>query len=151
MAAPGFPSRSFATQQGLSSSLIFNSENLKEGPCHVPSLCPVPNLWLGLEGGWRPRAQAQRLRGVCSQHSQQGTFSLLLARITRLQGHLVPPRFATQERRGEAAGPQDRGRGSPSKLHGRGSDKGHWAGAHMWPLLVLPDTTAEALWGKPGC
>lgn len=87
--------------------------------------------------------------GKCSQHSsEEGMFSLLLARITGLQGHLVPPRFATQARGGEAVAP-GQGWGSPSRLRGRVSDKGT-----RLELICGPrrhsQTQQQRLWGWGG-
>lgn len=87
--------------------------------------------------------------GKCSQHSsEEGMFSLFLARITRLQGHLVPSRFATQARGGEAVAP-GQGRGSPSRLRGRVSDKNS-----SLELICGPrrhsQTQQQRLWGWGG-
>lgn len=108
-------------------------------------LAQVGDPWLLTQG----TGMAALGHGKCSQHSsEEGMFSLFLARITRLQGHLVPSRFATQARGGEAVAP-GQGRGSPSRLRGRVSDKNS-----SLELICGPrrhsQTQQQRLWGWGG-
>lgn len=94
---------------------------------------------VGLGGKRRPALQGLGDR-VPPAQLREGTFSWLPAGIMRLQGHLVPPGFATQASPGEGR-PQLRGQGAgaPSRLHGRDSDRGHPQGSRgpTWRNLAL--------------